>query len=262
MDYDFSYLWLDILGTVAMFMVFPVIYKIKNNNVSKDKIKKITLINSIVVWFLIIFIKVAYEVYDVTSVLPAFTYYYINKWYLNKETSSKTNCIVGLCFLVICAIVGYYMLSIFMYSLAVILAYFCFYYSDKFIKNVSIVLFYIFSFLLLFVINSYFFEIEQNFYISVFEIIILFALNILFAKNKKENLDETLNKVKCSNCGSLINDNITKCPYCETIIEREKIEEVSIIDNKYNDLMKLKKLLDKKIITEEEFEKEKKKILK
>ena len=46
----------------------------------------------------------------------------------------------------------------------------------------------------------------------------------------------------------------------EEIVESKK--EKSGMDKKYKDLTKLKKLLDDKIITKEEFEKEKKKILK
>ena len=42
----------------------------------------------------------------------------------------------------------------------------------------------------------------------------------------------------------------------------KKKKQKSSVDQKYSDLNKLKKLLDKDIITKEEFEKEKKKILK
>ena len=46
---------------------------------------------------------------------------------------------------------------------------------------------------------------------------------------------------------------------------KKMIDEVETnntdVDKKYNDLIKLKKLLDENIITKEEFEKEKKKIL-
>ena len=80
----------------------------------------------------------------------------------------------------------------------------------------------------------------------------------------------------CDNCGALVNSSAKKCPNCgETFEEEQEKEEkkktnrkisntkkeTSDMDKKYDDLNKLKKLLDKKIITKEEFEKEKKKIL-
>lgn len=79
----------------------------------------------------------------------------------------------------------------------------------------------------------------------------------------------------CDNCGSLVNSSAKKCPNCgEKFDEEEDVKEEktnkskdkekkkeSDMDKKYSDLNKLKKLLDNKIITKEEFEKEKKKIL-
>ena len=79
-------------------------------------------------------------------------------------------------------------------------------------------------------------------------------------KNLKEN-----SKLYCSNCGAEIQDSDKYCPECgESFDEDEsnnKEEESISIDQKYDDLIKLKELYDKKIITKEEFEKEKKKIL-
>lgn len=98
----------------------------------------------------------------------------------------------------------------------------------------------------------------------------------------------------CDNCGATVSENAEECPQCGcTFVESNKdlfddIEEIdkdqhynekklnlkknndsnkkkkqkSSVDQKYSDLNKLKKLLDKDIITKEEFEKEKKKILK
>ncbi len=78
----------------------------------------------------------------------------------------------------------------------------------------------------------------------------------------------------CDNCGSLVDSSAKKCPKCgEKFDEEDVTEEKSNknkekkkkkehdMDKKYSDLNKLKKLLDNKIITKEEFEKEKKKIL-
>lgn len=83
--------------------------------------------------------------------------------------------------------------------------------------------------------------------------------------------EESQEELVCSNCGHSIKDSDKKCPHCGEVFEEEqeekveeekKIKEESDIDKKYKDLTKLKKLLDKEIITKEEFEKEKKKILK
>lgn len=70
---------------------------------------------------------------------------------------------------------------------------------------------------------------------------------------------------KCDNCGTLVCEFDTKCPNCGVIFdedeETENEKKKSNMDKKYWDLTKLKKLLDKEIISKEEFEKEKKKIL-
>lgn len=74
----------------------------------------------------------------------------------------------------------------------------------------------------------------------------------------------------CSNCGTVISNSENKCPNCgekfdddnqEDEKQKGKRKSKSNVDQKYSDLNKLKKLLDKDIITKEEFEKEKKKIL-
>ena len=98
---------------------------------------------------------------------------------------------------------------------------------------------------------------------------------------------------QCSKCGKKFNYNFDVCPNCnfdfsitkdnknngydsndnlekiadntikkDTKSKKENISNDSKMDRKYSDLNKLKKLLDKEIITREEFEKEKKKILK
>ena len=85
-----------------------------------------------------------------------------------------------------------------------------------------------------------------------------------------ENNDDFENEMfKCDNCGALVKESDTKCPHCgekfeddaEDEQEETKEEKTSDMDKKYSDLTKLKKLLDKKIISQEEFDKEKKKIL-
>lgn len=99
-------------------------------------------------------------------------------------------------------------------------------------------------------------------------------------KNKKEeNKDDSKHKglFKCEKCGALINGSAKSCPRCgekfEEEIEEDEIPEIEVpdiveieepkddLDRKYSDLLKLKELLDKKILTKEEFDKEKKKIL-
>ena len=85
-----------------------------------------------------------------------------------------------------------------------------------------------------------------------------------------ENNDDFENEMfKCDNCGALVKESDTKCPHCgekfeddaEDEQEETKKEKTSDMDKKYSDLTKLKKLLDKKIISQEEFDKEKEKIL-
>lgn len=104
-----------------------------------------------------------------------------------------------------------------------------------------------------------------------------------FRKNKKKSSTTNNNKAPkpskkrekklnneqvfvCSNCGNVIKASQKKCPNCGETFEKhsDKInyENEDTIDKKYDDLNKLKELLDKKIITKAEFEKEKKKILK
>lgn len=86
--------------------------------------------------------------------------------------------------------------------------------------------------------------------------------------NSSINIEENnAEQFKCDNCGALVKESDTICPKCgekfddeeEEIIE--ELKEKSNMDQKYSDLTKLKKLLDKDIISKEEFEKEKKKIL-
>ena len=83
-------------------------------------------------------------------------------------------------------------------------------------------------------------------------------------KNKNEEL------VVCSNCGNIVGALDERCNKCGEFFNsspNKKHGEVaatktnSNIDKKYSDLKKLKELLDDKIITEKEFEDEKKKII-
>lgn len=95
-----------------------------------------------------------------------------------------------------------------------------------------------------------------------------------FIEKEEETTEE---KFVCDNCGSLVSASEKKCPKCgESFEEENELDENAKLsknkskeeknetdmDKKYADLNKLKKLLDKDIITKEEFEKEKKKILK
>ena len=68
---------------------------------------------------------------------------------------------------------------------------------------------------------------------------------------------------ECSNCGKLIDKDDKKCPKCGALFIEEVVEksESDILIDSYNDLIKLKDLLDRDIITKEEFEKMKKKII-
>ena len=99
----------------------------------------------------------------------------------------------------------------------------------------------------------------------------------------------------CDNCGAKVKEDANKCPKCGVIFEEDDAEEDDddddyddeeeadfdeteddedeeeveeeknnsniLLDDKYDSLVKLKDLLDKDIITKEEFDKEKKKIL-
>jgi hypothetical protein len=87
-------------------------------------------------------------------------------------------------------------------------------------------------------------------------------------QEKKEIVEEIINEEYtsvCSNCGTMVKDTDIVCPNCgESFDDEEEVEEEieTDMDQKYSDLKKLKQLLDEKIITKAEFEKEKKKILK
>lgn len=76
-------------------------------------------------------------------------------------------------------------------------------------------------------------------------------------------LEETKEKksyFKCDNCGTIVEEDATICPACGEVFDDENTFDD--VDKKYSDLTKLKELLDKKIISQKEFEKEKKKVLK
>ncbi len=90
--------------------------------------------------------------------------------------------------------------------------------------------------------------------------------------DKKSTLEDVVLKDKikedysfvCSNCGTKVKDSDKKCPKCGESFEDEEEKSnhnKSNMDQKFSDLNKLKKLLDEEIITKEEFEREKKKIL-
>ena len=85
-------------------------------------------------------------------------------------------------------------------------------------------------------------------------------------KTSLRDLKKNDEELVCSNCGAVVSINETKCPHCGDEFEEDntdsKKNKKSNINQKYEDLNKLKELLDKKIITKEEFEEEKKKILK
>ena len=78
----------------------------------------------------------------------------------------------------------------------------------------------------------------------------------------EETMEEQDDMFKCDNCGALVKESDTKCPNCgESFEDDEEEKSKTNMDQKYSDLNKLKKLLDDKIITKAEFDKEKKKIL-
>lgn len=79
--------------------------------------------------------------------------------------------------------------------------------------------------------------------------------------------DDNSKTMVCSNCGIVVNHSVKKCPQCGEKFDDEgndknkEEKESSNIDQKYSDLNKLKELLDNDVITKEEFDKEKKKVL-
>lgn len=85
-----------------------------------------------------------------------------------------------------------------------------------------------------------------------------------------DNDEEESDKVfECSECGARVGEDDKECPNCgaqfaseNTTKPKPKKTKESAKSKKYNELRELKKLLDDEIITKEEFEKEKKKILK
>jgi predicted ATP-dependent serine protease len=74
---------------------------------------------------------------------------------------------------------------------------------------------------------------------------------------------------KCSDCGEFVDKDCIKCPKCGSYFDEDEDNEISVykkdkydnFERKYKSLNKLKKLLDNDIITKEEFDEEKKKIL-
>lgn len=271
MYYDYSYLWLDLLNTIVMYMFFPIIYRIKKGGISEEKAKKIALINSIVIALIFIILKSASnsEGGAVVSGAPAFLYYYINKWYLSKPDNFKSDCIVGLFFSVACGITGWFAFGIPLYLLGTFIAYNCYNYSSKSIRTISVIIFYIMSFLLFIIVFYNFFESGTTVFLSLLGIGIVITVNTVAAKRKivkKKQLKG--HYFKCSECGGMVSENAIKCPRCGEIFEDDEktINKQShatlTVDDKYNELNKLKQLLDKEIINQEEFEKEKKKILK
>ncbi len=83
-------------------------------------------------------------------------------------------------------------------------------------------------------------------------------------KSIKKESSKKEEKFKCDKCGAIVSESAKKCPKCGEKFDDEGDIDTSKtnMDQKYSDLKKLKKLLDDDIITKEEFEKEKKKILK
>ena len=77
--------------------------------------------------------------------------------------------------------------------------------------------------------------------------------SFIWVKKDKDNSSEMSLKIKKFS---------TKKKKVEEQLDDSKSDAQHDMDQKYDDLVKLKDLLDKKIITQEEFEKEKKKILK
>ena len=78
-----------------------------------------------------------------------------------------------------------------------------------------------------------------------------------FVDDEDINNDEYL--FMCDKCGAKVKNSDKKCPSCGAKFEDDDNDKT--LTDKYDDLIKLKELLDKKIITQDEFDKEKKKVL-
>ena len=86
--------------------------------------------------------------------------------------------------------------------------------------------------------------------------------NYIYFTNRKCYL-EPMKLYICDYCEKQVDENNVYCPHCGNEFENDDSADVkgdAIID-KYEQLKKIKELLDDKIITKDEFEKEKKKIL-
>ena len=75
-------------------------------------------------------------------------------------------------------------------------------------------------------------------------------------------IDKVDDEYECFNCGFPVGENDDQCPNCNYIFENtdDYGNDSGYLDH-YEELKKLKELMDDKIITKAEFEKEKKKIL-
>lgn len=126
--------------------------------------------------------------------------------------------------------------------------------------------------IILFVVSTFLYiSANWNFIGGIGAIFYYFINMNLFVGDEKANSESIRSQkattdgyYKCDNCGVMVAEQATECPNCgatfvDEITEQEIIEQN--VDQKYSDLKKLKELLDAKIITQAEFNKEKKKIL-
>ena len=125
--------------------------------------------------------------------------------------------------------------------------------TKTYIKRIYII--YIIDLLIELLISSFIGPFYEGVAFTSAFLFILVVYDLLGGKN-----DEILDKYfcKCSNCGALVDMNASKCPKCKESFD----EDSNDFETKYDELKKLKELYDEEILSREEFEFEKKKILK
>ena len=228
-------LLLDLIITVVAYISYPFIrIKIMKHNYTENEAKKMVLLNSVIVGCIFLILNIIVSEVNGSSLAwsagPAFFYYCINsaiwvpmfKGNDNKRNNKKT--------------------------------------KEKNINEKDIEQEKIYKCSKCGATTDYDFDICPN-----------CNYNFLSSEYENDNIEDNI--FVCDNCGAKVSANVNKCPNCgetfdgENEVEYEMKKENSRklsdtdMDKKYSDLNKLKKLLDKEIITKEEFEQEKKKIL-
>ncbi len=230
-DYNMQYIIIDLLITIFGFMIYPFIRIVLMKKVYTEKeAKRMILWNSIIVgiiFFIIVYITTGP---NAASLAPAFFWYYINEevWVsrfvvLKDEKKNRK--------------------------------------SDN-DNNENII----------FNCDNCGAEVKENDTVCP-------KCGLEFVEETETGEERIINEEKtqeddnisvCSNCGSVVTEEDKICPNCNESFEEEIQEDKKEtknkkksdnINKKYDDLIKLKELKDKKIITKEEFEQEKKKIL-